>query len=546
MAALKTLALVLASLLAVPSGATAGASAADLYHQARVAERKGRHIEALLFYSRARALEPSNPTYARAARRVRAGAARALALAGQHRSALELSADSLLGRAGLQASPTQSLTRDFDAPQAAPRPYRSPPKLQYRKHQTAFRFRGSVRDAYVEAASAFGVRVRFDGDFDADGPVRANLSECDFPCAMYVLGSLSGSVAVPLARDLILVIADDSNTRSALEPVGVASIPLRGLATPQAQTEVTQMLQQVLDLRSLQSVGTSGIVLMRAAPGKLEMARTLVQDLGHPAADVEIEVALLSAGSGRDTRAGMGLPTNFPLANLSTVLGARPDVSGAAGMIGIGGGKTQLGISFGNSSVLATLERDTAQMLQSMRLRTAHGLPAEFKIGERYPIASAQFLGGVSAPTGPNYIQPPPTITFEDLGLNLAVTPHVHTALAVTLELEVEVRLLAGSAVNGVPVLANRTVQSRLRLRQGEFAILSGLSVFERRLTRSGPAGLAQIPLLGVLFRRNHWSWNRRDMLVLVTPRVVRLPPGELARAPTMLYGTEERALVQY
>ena len=113
---LKTLALVLACLLVVPSGATADASAADLYHQARVAERRGHHIEALIFYSRARALDPSNPTYARAARRVRPGAARALALAGRHRTALELSADSLLGRAGSQASPTQSLTRDFDPP----------------------------------------------------------------------------------------------------------------------------------------------------------------------------------------------------------------------------------------------------------------------------------------------------------------------------------------------------------------------------------------------------------------------------------------------
>lgn len=535
----------LVGMLASFSGKAAASPAAELYREARVAERHGRNVEALIFYSRARALEPANPAYARGARRVRGGAAKALALAGQHRAALLLSADSLLGKE-VETASDAGYAGTANASSEQLLAYRGPAKLRYAGHQVALRLRGTLEEAYERVAEEFGLRVIFDESFDGSRPVRADLSECDFACAMRVLGALGSSVAVPLTQDSVLVMDGDSRTRSELEPVAVASIPLRGATTREARSQITQMLRQLLEIEQFHAVDASGIVVARSTPGKLEMAKSLLRDFGHPNADVEIEVSVLSVTNGRDTQMGIRLPTSFPVANLSTLLGAVPDLTGTERMIGLGGGSTQLGVTFGDSSLVASLERDSTRSLQNMRLRTAHGVQAEFKLGERFPIATAQFIGGISVQRGENYVQPPPSVTFEDLGLLLTVTPHVHTAMEVTLEIEVELRLLAGSAVNGVPVLANRQVQSRLRLRQGQFAIISGMSTYESRLAKSGPAGLARIPLLGALFRTARRNWSRRDMLVLVRPRVARLPPGEAARAGTILFGTAERAFVQY
>ena len=90
-------------------------------------------------------------------------------------------------------------------------------------------------------------------------------------------------------------------------------------------------------------------------------------------------------------------------------------------------------------------------------------------------------------------------------------------------------------------MFANREFQSRVRLRSGQFAIVSGTAVYERRRLGGGLAGLGNLPLLGPIFRRNERRWSQRDLLVLVRPRVVTLPPGELARAREFLFGSEER-----
>src|SRR5690606_28856269 len=110
------------------------------------------------------------------------------------------------------------------------------------------------------------------------------------------------------------------------------------------------------------------------------------------------------------------------------------------------------------------------------------------RIGERYPIINASFSAGV--PTNddgsPAFRQPVPSFTFEDLGLTCTVTPQVHNGREVTLQLELTFRLLAGGAVNGVPILSNREMASQVRLEEGEVALLSGIAVREERLSGSG------------------------------------------------------------
>ncbi len=520
--------------------ALAGSAADDLFRKANRASRQGRHVEAYLLYSRARALDPARLEYARAAGRVRRQAAQLLAAAGEHRAAIEMAPDSW------EFERLAGERRNAGDAGAAPAPGRTPAitrprRLRYAGHAASFQFRGSLREAYAEAVAEFGVRVVFHEDFDADRRIRADLSECGFLCVMRALGELGRAFAVPLGDDVLLVATDSSDRRAELETAAFAKIPIDGAFTPEDVAQVSQAVQQVLDIRRLQAPTSAGGVLLRDTVSKVDMARLLLGDLLHPPAAAILDIRLLTVARSRQVRAGIDLPASFPVANLSTLFGATPGAAGTARLIAVGGGDTLLGLTVGDASLEARLDASAAESLRNAQVRSLHGAKADFKVGESYPIATAQYSSGGSRPRGEGYVQPPPSITFQDLGLVLSVTPLIHSSAEVTLLLEASFKFLAGGAVNGVPVLGNREFQSRVRLRTGEFAIVSGTAVYERRRLSGGLAGLRQIPWLGALFRRNERRWSRRELLVLVRPRVVRPPPGELARASEFLFGSETR-----
>ena len=528
--------------------AWANESAEALFQQGSRAQIQGRHLDAYLLYSRARALAPSNIKYVRAVRGVRRGAAQLLAAAGEHRQALEVAPESWEFRS-LSREDREPGRTAVVAPPFEERRFRAPTVLRYRDHATSFRFRGPIRDAYEEAAAEFGVRLIFDKDFDGDQHIRANLTDCDFRCVTRALGNIGKSVALPLDSDLVLVTQDTTAKRSELEPTAFATIPLESGLTVEEVTEIAQAIQQVLDLRRFQMSSSGNVLFVRESVSKARLAQALVADLLHPRGAVQIELHMLTASSGRLVRAGIDVPTQFPVTNLSTLFGAVPVTTGGLErLIGLGGGETVLGVAVGGAALQAILNSSSARSWQTLQVLSAHGMQAEFKIGERYPIVTAQYSSGGAPSNGPAfgpgaYVQPAPSITFEDLGLNLTATPLVHSALEITLQLEVNFRFLAGGTVNDIPVLANREFRSQLRLRRGEFAIVSGMALYERRKSRGGMSGLGNIPWLGTLFRRNEWRWNRSDLLMLVRPRVARLPPAEMARTPTLLYGPEQRPL---
>ncbi len=140
-------------------------------------------------------------------------------------------------------------------------------------------------------------------------------------------------------------------------------------------------------------------------------------------------------------------------------------------------------------------------------------------------------------------IYPPmPTFNFEDLGLLLKVTPFVHSLDEVTLEIEVEFKMLGAGSLNGVPVIANRKYQGKVRLKTSEWAIVAGLLDQTKTNSVSGIPGVKDIPGLGILLRENNKSSDKNNVLVVIKPRVTSLPGSEYAGRPIWV-GSETRPL---
>ena len=114
-------------------------------------------------------------------------------------------------------------------------------------------------------------------------------------------------------------------------------------------------------------------------------------------------------------------------------------------------------------------------------------------------------VGAINSGTnGTGIYAPPPTFNFEDLGLVVKVTPHVHGTDEVTLEVSSEFKLLEAASVDGIPVISNKKYESKVRLARGEWAVLAGLMTASDARTITGIPGLSLIPFL-----RNNTVNNR-------------------------------------
>ena len=120
--------------------------------------------------------------------------------------------------------------------------------------------------------------------------------------------------------------------------------------------------------------------------------------------------------------------------------------------------------------------------------------------------------------------QPYPGAQYEDLGVKIKATPTIHANDEVTLQLEFEIRALAGSSINGIPILSNRTLTQTVRIKEDEPTLIGGLLDNEETRTLTGLPGFANLPSpAGYFFGQRHNTGQDTQLVILITPHKLRL-----------------------
>jgi type II secretory pathway component GspD/PulD (secretin) len=135
------------------------------------------------------------------------------------------------------------------------------------------------------------------------------------------------------------------------------------------------------------------------------------------------------------------------------------------------------------------------------------------------------FLDPSSFASGGSVQVPYPASEYIDLGLKIKVTPYVHGSDEVTLQLEFEIRSLAGTAINGIPVINNQTLNQTVRLKQDETSLVGGLNDREAAKSLASLPGLGELPGVGYTVQNRNNTARETEFLILVTPRKLRIPP---------------------
>lgn len=137
-------------------------------------------------------------------------------------------------------------------------------------------------------------------------------------------------------------------------------------------------------------------------------------------------------------------------------------------------------------------------------------------------------------------LQPYPAFQFEELGLKVRATPHMHSGSEVTLDLNVEIRSRSGEAFNGIPVISNRTLEETVRLKEGETTVVAGIVQRDEALSLTGTPGISHLLLPGAVTSKRNKDARETELLIFITPRRLHLTQRG-NRAPVAAPGGSRR-----
>jgi len=508
------------------------ADAAKIFEEGRKAEHAGRMVQAYLLYSRAAALEPTNPFY-----RLKSEAVRS-------RAALESPPkppDPAPKAETTAADPAAAFDPLNGTDRSAERTPKPPPELKGAPGLKDFDLRADAKSLWQQVAHGFGLEAVFDTDYESGPPLRFQLDQTGYRDALRAAEATTGSFVVPISSRLFMVVKDTDQKRREREPTVALTVGVPQATTTQELTEIGQAVRQLFTLEHMAWDSGLNLVVMRDRISRVIPAARVFDELLHHRPQVDIEVELMEVDRTASLAYGVDLSPTLPITYLGTFWNhAAASITG--NFLTFGGGQTLFGIAIAEATVIANLSRSFSRTLLRSEIRAVDGTPASMHVGEKFPVITAGYYGPANFQTGGQVYTPPPSFTFEDLGISLKVTPRIHGMDEVTLDLETEFKVLAGSSSNGIPIIDNRKLTSKIRLREGEWGVVAGLLTSSEARSISGIAGLSSIPVLGRLFQQTNKNESTSEVLLIIKPRLLNLPPDQFV-TPTIWTGSETRPI---
>jgi general secretion pathway protein D len=552
--------------------------ASDVYHKAQKLEKADRVIEAYLAYSEALALEPSNKNYRAktlalqskaiqrqasipkvaaipAAASIPNVAAIPAAASIPNVAAIPAAADPAAAAAPAEnapapespaAEPEESFSSITEWELSRARRALPPPQVKFPTGRFDFHINASPVDVFNQVAQRCGLQTMFDSEYNTTPEkVRFDIEDVDCREALRAAESATASFIAPLSAKLILVSKDTTQKRQANEQTMSVVVPIPTATTTQELTEIAQAVKQVSGVEKLAWSSATNEIVIRDRVSRVRIAMAVLDQLTAFRGGVVFDLRFLQLSDSEMLSYGVNLTNTF-----NVVWGANPLAAQAGTTLNnvvniLSRGWQAFGITALQASVVATLTESKSRTVLQTQIRSVNGLPATLHVGDKYPILTSGYFGPTSASTSANggtVYTPPPSFTYQDLGVSLKILPVVGSPDLITLDVESEYQLLAGQSIDGIPVLANRKLSTRISLQNDEWAVIGGLMDETDTKSISGVAGAARIPLLGWLFKTQNHDKNRDHIVIVMKPHIEGEIPAT-RETPPMRVGSETRAL---
>lgn len=406
----------------------------------------------------------------------------------------------------------------LDRARAARRVLESPVTLQLRD--------ATLRIAFESIARTTGLNILFDKDVKQDARVSIFVRDVTVLDAVDLI-LLQNQLEKRMVNANTLLIYPASAAKQA----DYEDLVIRTFRATNADVKyLASMLKSMLKLREVSADDRSSTIVVRDTAERVRVAERLVAAHDVPEPEIMLEVQVLEVASGRNSNLGVQPPAGITF-----------QTPGAAGTMTVRQLRNLSGndliVSPLSASINFKLEDTDAKVLASPRIRSRNKEKARIMIGDRVPTITntvTPISTGGSVVTG--------NVTYQDVGLKLEFEPQVYgnqeVGIKVNLEVSNIVQAFTDPQGGRSYQIGTRNANTTLRLKDGETQVLGGLISDQDRNTASLIPGLGHLPIVGKLFGNNDGTTSRSEIVLAITPRILRDVPAPTPDTRNIFSGT--------
>jgi general secretion pathway protein D len=392
-----------------------------------------------------------------------------------------------------------------------------------------------------------GINIVYDADY-RDKPWSLDVSNVTFQEALDQITMVNRFFYKVLDQNTVIIIPESPQKRRSYDDLLVRTFYLENADV----NETLTIIKTVAGITKAVGNPTLGAITLVGTADKIALAAKIVEANDKAKGEVIVEVQILEVNRSVIKKYGLEL-SNYSAAATFSPTGAAGELSG--GFTNVRANVlSSLNVADFVLSVPSTVTANFLQtdsgvkILASPRLRAAEGKKTSLKVGTEVPIPITQFT---ATQAGSSSFAPATSFQYRNVGVTLELTPKVNAAGDVTLEMSAEFSTLGddrnvGTGQNPitVPTFLTRNVTGILRIRDGETSLLGGLIQGATRDSLKGVLGLQSIPLLNKIFTSRLKQKEESEVLISITPHVVRAPKVRERDLAPLYIGTEDAVKV--
>jgi len=388
----------------------------------------------------------------------------------------------------------------------------------------------SIFDIYRALGKAFGINVLFDPQLK-DQELAIELRDVTAQIALETLMRAAGHFYKVIDEHTILIAADTQQNRKTYEDLVIQTFFL-------SNAEVKDVLTLLRSLIGAKNVATNeqlNAVTIRDTADRVKVAQRIIEGIDKSRSEVVIDVELIEVNTTKLRDLGLSLSNYQVTQSLDLGENAKIRFSDLSNL-------TRESWVLTIPSIIYDFVKSNsdAQLLAKPQVRISEGEKGKVHIGDRVPIPVTSFN---SSNTVGGNIVPITSFQYQDVGIKLDLEPRVHHNKEITLKLQIEISQISGYADAGggqrQPIIGTRTIESTIRLKDGETNFLAGLIRTDETLGETGIPGLSDIPIIGRLFGKQTTDTKRTDVMLTLTPHIIRTPDVTEADLLPIWVGTE-------